>query len=171
MAEFFLGQIMPTGFGFAPKGWALCNGQLLPIQQYTALFSLLGTQYGGDGIRTFGLPNLQSRVPVGMGTAPDGTYSIGMLAGVENVTLVQQQMPSHAHLASGTTTAGTGKNPTNALYGNTGSQSIYGVPGSQVVLNSLTLGTIGSGQPHENRQPYLTINYCIALVGVFPSQS
>ncbi|GFZ88530.1 phage tail protein [Dyella caseinilytica] len=171
MAVFFIGQIMPTGFGFPPKGWALCNGQLLPIQQNAALFSLIGTQYGGDGIRTFGLPNLQSRVPIGMGTAQDGTlYPLGLIAGAETVSLQQQQMPSHTHPAVGTTATGVFKNPAGALYGNTGNEAIYGTPGTQVVLNPQTLAMAGGGAPHENMQPFLTINYCIALVGVFPSR-
>ncbi len=176
MTEVFLGQIMLAGFQFAPKGFALCNGQILPIAQNQALFSLLGTYYGGDGIRTFGLPNMQSRTPVGFGQSVDSSwqpapYQIGEVGGVENVTLQPQQLPQHVHVATGTTSSGTVRSPSNGLYG-TNSANIYGPSsGAQVVLANQTVTPAGNGQPHANLQPYDVINFCIALSGVFPSRN
>ncbi|NTJ63279.1 phage tail protein [Agrobacterium rhizogenes] len=176
MSEYFLGQIMLTGFPFAPRGFALCDGQLLNVSQNQALFSLLGTHYGGDGVTTFALPNLQSRTPVGFGSSRDPAwqptpYEIGETGGVESVTLLEQQLPQHIHLATGTTSNGTVRNPGNALYG-TNSAAIYGASsGGQVVLANQTVTPAGNGQPHDNMQPYDVISYCIALSGVFPSSS
>ncbi|MFJ6328436.1 MULTISPECIES: phage tail protein [unclassified Rhizobium] len=176
MSEVFLGQIMLAGFQFAPRGFALCNGQLLAINQNQALFSLLGTYYGGDGIRTFGLPNMQGRTPVGFGSSVDGSwqpspYNIGDPGGVENVTLLPQQLPQHSHLATGTTNSGTARNPANALYG-TNTTNIYGASaGAQVVMSSDTVSPAGGNQPHANVQPYDVINFCIALQGAFPSRN
>lgn len=174
MSEFFLGQIMLTGFPFAPRGFALCDGQFLDVAQNQNLFKLLGTIYGGDGKTTFALPNLQSCTPVGFGSSYDSTwqptpYAIGATGGVESVTLLEQQLPQHIHLATGTTSSGTVRNPSNALYG-TNSANIYGASsGDQVTLSSQTVTAAGNGQPHENMQPYDVINYCIALSGVVPS--
>lgn len=176
MSNVFLGQIMLTGFPFAPRGFALCNGQLLPIAQNQALFSLLATYYGGDGIRTFGLPNMQSRSPVGFGPSTDSSwqpspYEIGEIGGTENVTVLPQQLPQHIHVANGTTSNGTVRSPSNALYG-TNTANIYGPSnGAQVVLASQTVTPAGNNQPHDNMQPYDTISFCIALQGVFPSRS
>lgn len=176
MSEFFLGQIMLAGFTFAPRGFALCNGQVVTINQNQALFTLLGTHYGGDGQTTFALPNLQGRTPVGFGSSNDPTwqptpYQIGEAGGVESVTLLEQQLPQHSHLATGTTSSGTVRSPSNALYG-TNSADIYGASGgTQVVLSSQTVTPAGGGQPHDNMQPYDVISYCIALSGVFPSSS
>ena len=176
MSEYFLGQIMLTGFPFTPRGFALCDGQFLSVGQNQALFSLLGTHYGGDGVTTFALPNLQSRTPVGSGPSYDSAwqptpYAIGETGGVESVTLLEQQLPQHIHLAAGTTGNGTVRNPSNALYG-TNSANIYGgSSGTQVTLSSQTVTPAGNGQPHDNMQPYDVINYCIALSGVFPSSS
>ena len=176
MTQVFLGQIMLAGFQFAPKGFALCNGQLLAISQNQALFSLVGVTYGGDGVRTFGLPNMQSRTPVGFGPSVDSAwqpapYTIGETAGVENVTLLQQQLPQHIHIATGTTSSGTLRNPTNALYG-TNTANIYGASGgAQVVLANQTVTPAGNTQPHDNMQPYDVINFCIALSGVYPSRN
>ncbi|NTI26449.1 phage tail protein [Rhizobium rhizogenes] len=175
MSEVFLGQIMLAGFSFAPKGFAQCNGQILPISQNQALFSLLGTIYGGNGQTTFALPNMQSRTPVGFGASADSAwqptpYLMGETGGVETVTLLQQQLPQHTHLATGTTSSGTVRNPGNALYG-TNSANIYGASGGpQVVLSSQTVTPAGNGQPHDNMQPYDVINYCIALSGIYPSR-
>ncbi|WP_245294391.1 MULTISPECIES: phage tail protein [Rhizobium] len=176
MSEFFLGQIMLTGFPFAPRGFALCDGQFLSVNQNQALFSLLGTHYGGDGQTTFALPNMQSRTPVGFGSSYDPTwqpspYGIGATGGVESVTLLQQQLPQHIHLATGTTSSGTVRNPSDALYG-TNSAEIYGASGGdQVTLSSQTVIPAGNGQPHENRQPCDVISFCIALSGIFPSSN
>ncbi|QND50994.1 phage tail protein [Phyllobacterium sp. 628] len=176
MSEVFLGQIMLAGFQFAPKGFALSNGQIMGISQNQALFSLLGTFYGGNGTTNFALPNMQSRTAVGFGPSVDSSwqpspYPIGETGGVENVTLLPQQLPQHIHAATGTTSGGTLRNPSNALYG-TNSANIYGPSsGAQVVLSSQTVTPAGSSQPHANIQPYDTINYCIALSGIYPSRN
>lgn len=171
MSDFFLGQIMLTGFGFAPRGFAQCNGQLLPINQNTALFSLLGTYYGGNGTTTFGLPDLRGRTPVGFGTAPGGSsYTIGQPDGTETVTLDQTQMPAHTHVLGATTQNGTVRSPTGALYGGAASEALYGPSGNAVALASGQVQTIGGSQPHSNMQPYGTINFNIALTGVYPSR-
>lgn len=174
MTEVFLGQIMLTGFQFAPKGFALCNGQLLPIAQNQALFSLLGTTYGGNGTTTFQLPNMQSRTPVGFGNSVDGgwnpsPYQLGETGGVENVTLLQTQMPGHNHLVNGTSATGAIRNPTNGLYG-TNSASIFG-PSNGALVPLQGMGMAGGTQPHANIQPYTVINFVIALVGIYPSRN
>ncbi|WP_368518657.1 phage tail protein [Rhizobium sp.] len=176
MSDVFLGQIMLAGFQFAPKGFAQCNGQLMAINQNQALFALLGTYYGGDGVRTFALPNMQGRTPVGFGPSADpawqpAAYEIGEIGGSENVTLLSSQLPEHVHVATGTTSSGTLRNPNNALYG-TNTANIYAPSsGAQVTLSSQTVASAGNGQPHDNRQPYDVINFCIALTGVFPSRN
>jgi len=177
MAQVYLGQIMLAGFGLVPRGFAACNGQLLPISQNQALFSLLGTQYGGDGRTTFALPNLQGRTPVGAGSSVDPTwqptpYVQGELGGVETVTLLSQNLPPHTHTALGSTNAGAIKNPTNALYAGSGSESIYAPSsGPQVPLNGQTIGLTGGNTPHANMQPYCVLNFNIALNGIFPSRN
>jgi len=177
MAECYVGQIMLSGFGFAPRGFALCNGQLLPINQNQALFSLLGTMYGGDGRVNFALPNLQGSTPIHTGPSVDpswqpSTYTQGQPLGQESVTLLQTQLPSHTHVPNGTTTAGAVKNPTNTLYGGSGTEAIYAqTNGTQAVLAPQTLAATGGSGPHENMQPFRVLNFSIALSGVFPSRS
>jgi microcystin-dependent protein len=176
----FIGQILMVGFNFAPIGWALCNGQLLSIAQNTALFSLLGTTYGGDGVSTFALPNLQSRVPVhqgqGSGLSP---YVIGSAGGTENVTLLATQMPSHNHLINVNNTPGTLPDPTRNIQ----AEAATGDPRNPTLISQFTaaaptgtmapttVSMVGGGQPHANIQPYLTINFIIALQGIFPSRN
>lgn len=167
MTEVFLGQVMPTGFAFAPRGFALCNGQVLSIAQNTALFSLLGTTYGGNGQTTFNLPDLRGRTPIGMGPS----NPIGQFGGTETVTLTTNQMPAHAHGFNGTTANGTSRNPTNGLLGTTAVNLYAHNDVGQVPLAAQTVAAAGGGQPHENMQPYLAINYCIALAGIFPSRN
>lgn len=169
MSEPFLGQIMLASFGYAPKNWAQCNGATLPINQNQALFSLLGTTYGGNGSTTFMLPDLRGRTPCGMG----GSYPLGQAAGMESVTLQTSQIPPHLHTAGYSTQAGTGRNPSNALYGDSSASTpIYaGAGGPQVPLNPATLGAAGQAQPHTNLQPYSVLNFCIALNGIFPSRN
>ncbi|WP_316160206.1 phage tail protein [Bradyrhizobium sp. SZCCHNRI20481] len=173
-----LGQIMPFAGTTVPRGWALCNGALLAIQTNQALFSLLGTYYGGDGVRTFGLPDLRGRAILGS-TGGSGTFPAGMTSGTVSVTLNAQQLPSHNHivLASTAQGAGRGASATNNLFGtNTippaGPKSIFVTAGSGEV--PLAPGTNvlneGGNQAHNNMQPYLVINYMIALNGVFPSR-
>lgn len=173
MTQVFLGQIMLTGFAFAPKGFALCNGQLLPIAQNQPLFSLLGITYGGDGRTTFALPNLQSCTPVGAGSSADGSwdpapYDQGEVGGVENVTLLTTQIPAHRPVVNGTTTAGTARNPAGSLYGTSGS-AIFG-PANGTLVPLQGVGAGGGNQPHPNLQPYTVVNFVIALSGIYPSR-
>jgi microcystin-dependent protein len=175
MSEVFLGQIMMAGFSFAPRGFALADGGTVPIRQNSALFSLFGTAYGGDGINTFGLPNLLGRTPVGFGASVDPSwnpspYELGAFGGSESVTLSLDQLPTHAHQGNGTSATGTGRNPTDDLFG-TNSADIYGpVTGPQVTLSADTVAATGGGQPHENMQPYSVISFCIAMSGIYPSR-
>lgn len=181
MTTQYLGQIEAFAFGFAPKGWAFCAGQLLSIQQNTALFALLGTQFGGDGIRTFGLPDLRGRVAISQGTAPSGSsYVIGEQLGSENVTVLSNSMPTHNHtmnIVNNGTTGGA------ALPGSTvqlasgfdthpapgAATPLYGASSGQQV-SMQNLGPAGGSQPHGNMMPYMTVNYCISLIGIFPSR-
>jgi len=165
MVTAYLGQVKTFGFNFAPKGWALCNGQTLPIAQNTALFSILGTTYGGNGTTTFQLPNLQSRVPVHVGSE----YTLGAQDGVENVTLNANQMPAHAHSLNGANTGGDlGKAIGHALANVTNAYNHYGPAnsGSLVALRTNSVSTVGG--PHANVQPYLALNFSICLSGLFP---
>jgi microcystin-dependent protein len=179
MSEFFIGQIMMTGFNFAPKFWALANGQLLPINQNQALFSLLGTQYGGNGTTNFALPDLRSRTPIGYASSVDPGWQppavqIGQAAGVENVTLLSTNLPAHTHAMNASTTAGDNRIPSNRVYAtNTAAtQSLYApATGPVVPMNPATLAPVGGNQPHPNLQPYSAINFCVALAGIFPSRN
>ena len=167
MSQPFLGQVMPVAFNFAPKGFAFCNGQTLPIAQNQALFSLLGTNYGGNGTTIFLLPDLRSRTPLGSTNGQD----VGQTGGVENVTLQTTQIPGHNHLFNATTAAGTTRIPAgNVLLGTAGTQKVYGSSGGvQIPLN--VLDNAGQNLPHSNLQPYTVLNFCIALSGVYPSHS
>lgn len=167
MSEPFVGQIMPAAFGFTPKNFASCNGQLLPIAQNQVMFSLLGTFYGGNGTTNFQLPDLRSRTPIGIANAS----AIGQIGGAENVTLQSSQIPPHIHTFNGTTTAASTRIPAgNVLLGSTGTQNVYAAAsGAQVPLNALD--NAGQTQPHANIQPYLALNFCIALSGIYPSRS
>ena len=167
--EPFLGQIQAFGFNFAPRGWAHCNGQLLPISQNEALFSLLGTTYGGDGRTTFGLPDLRSRVPVhqGQGTGLSNR-PMGQRSGVEAVTLSAAEMPSHNHSLHGIKKAGQSAGPEYGVVRDDYAPS-SGTP--NVSLGTNTVMPTGGNQAHYNMQPYLVINYCIALEGLYPSRS
>lgn len=173
MTEVFLGQIMLTAFPFAPRGFALCNGQLMSIAQNQALFSLLGTQYGGNGTTTFALPDLRSRTPVGAGPSRDAgwspsPYGVGEIGGVENVTLQGPQAPVHSPVVNGTTAAGAIRNPAGGLYGSS-SKAIFGPAGGNLVPLQ-GVGPAGGNQPHPNVQPYAVINFVIALNGTFPTR-
>lgn len=173
MAEPFLGEIRTFGFNFPPIGWALCNGQLMSISQNTALFSLLGTFYGGDGIRTFALPDLQGRVGIHMGTGPGlSTYVIGEQGGTENVTLLENEMPAHNHVVAANSGGGNSLVPTSCVWSAdaSGGSAPYSsnTPNTSMVANAI--GTAGGNQPHSNLQPFLALNYCIALAGIFPSR-
>jgi microcystin-dependent protein len=192
MANPFLSQILIWPPNFAPRGWAFCAGQILPISQNAALFSLIGTIYGGDGRTTFALPNLQGRMPIGAGQGSGlSFYDLGTVGGFESVQLNANTLPSHTHSASpnltvqvpavagnGTTNAPSpsvfpaaptdaARNPVN-IYSNQATTTTLGSP---TVSGSVTIGATGSGQPHENRQPFLAVNFIIALQGIFPSRN
>jgi microcystin-dependent protein len=172
VAQPYVGEIRLIGFNFAPVGWMLCQGQTLPISENEVLFQLIGTTYGGDGEATFQLPNLQSRVPIHMGTAPSGTtYQIGEMAGVENVTLSVQQIPAHPHLMTGSTDIANSPNPGNSILARSPQTNAFinADPGPQ--MSNQFLSPAGGSQPHENLQPFLCINFIISLFGIFPSQT
>ncbi len=157
-------------FNFAPKGWSVCAGQLLPINQNQALFSLLGTTYGGDGRVNFALPDLRGRAPMHMGSG----HTLGERGGEENHTLTQGEMPAHIHPATADATAGDANafNPTNNYIANTAPIQMYSSGSSNMVpMYPQMVSTVGGSQPHTNQQPYLALNYCIALQGIFPSQN
>ena len=177
MSQQFLGEIRLFPYTFAPKTWAYCQGQLLPINQNAALFSLLGTQYGGNGSTTFALPDLRGRAVNSPGQFGGSNYVQGQIAGTESVTLVLAQLPMHTHTWSATSDAADKATP----LGNTlGGGRAAGAPaplyapagtGTQVVLAPTTLGVTGGSQPHNNMQPFLVLGYCIALQGIFPSRN
>jgi len=178
MAEPFIGQIIMFGGNFAIRGWALCDGQLLPISQYTALFSLLGTTFGGDGRATFALPDLRGRVPLHFGQGPGlSQYQLGQTGGAEQVTLNAAQIPAHNHPATANALNGPGNS--NVAAGNVwakdlGTQSATysnAAPNAAMSPNALTVGNAGGSQPHTNVQPYLCINFLIALEGIYPSRN
>jgi microcystin-dependent protein len=183
MTDFFLGEIEMFGFAFAPKGWALCNGQIMSIQQNTALFAVIGTTYGGNGTTTFGLPDLRGRVAMGQGQGPGlSSRTVGETFGEENHTLLINETPTHNHLLNvlsnpnlanntdtpapnmvlaQTTSAGVSQTPTNVYVQDGGPTNS---------MNPATVGTVG-GQPHTNMMPTLVVNYCICLNGIFPSRN
>jgi microcystin-dependent protein len=167
--EPFLGQLMLVPYNFAPQGWAFCNGQIMSIAQNSALFSLLGTTYGGNGQTTFALPDLRGRVAISSGQGPGlQNYSLGEVAGSESVTLLSTQMPAHTHLV-GASTGSAQATPDNAFPGSDTSTQIYDLAAS-TTMNPQMIQPAGGSQPHENRQPYLVLNYIIALQGVYPSR-
>jgi microcystin-dependent protein len=172
MAEPFVGQILTAAFNFAPKGFALCAGSLLSIAQNQALFSLLGTTYGGDGITTFKLPDLRGRVTNHMGQGPGlSNYVEGESAGTENVTLYPSNLPQHNHLVNAST-AGGATTPIGSFPGvDGGEKALVYAPGANGVMNATMVGLAGGNQPHNNMQPYLVINFCIALYGIYPSRN
>lgn len=162
-----------VGFNFPPQGWALCNGQILSIAQNTALFSLLGTTYGGNGQTTFALPDLRSRVPIHPGQGAGlSSYTIGQLGGVESVTLLATQIPSHNHGVNCNTGGGTQASPASAYPAveSTGTSLDYAAA-SNGAMNPAMIGNTGGSQPHTNIQPYLCVNFIIALQGIFPSRN
>lgn len=169
MAEPYIGQILMVGFDFAPQGWALCNGQLLPIAQNTALFSLLGTTYGGNGQTTFALPDLRGRVPIHQGQGPGlSPRLIGEVAGTETVTLTTGQIPAHQHSLTGSSE----RQDTNQAVGATLAKGgIYTTQTPAVAMHPEAIAAAGGGQAHPNLQPFLCVNFVIAVEGIFPSRS
>ena len=174
MADPFVAEIRIFPFNFAPKGWAFCDGQLLPISQNTALFSLLGTTYGGDGKSTFALPNLQGNAPMHPGQGPGlSLLDLGETGGSETVTLLTSEMPAHAHNVGRATDAqGDSITPVNSVWAQSaagrGSAALYHESPATTKVNLNSLQPTGGNLPHNNMQPYLTLNFCIALQGVFP---
>jgi microcystin-dependent protein len=164
MSSPYLAEIRIFSFNFAPKGWAMCNGQLLPINQNQALFSLLGTTYGGDGRVNFALPNLQGRMPVDAGNG----LTLGQAAGESAHTLIAQEMPLHTHVPVGSSTPANLGDPTGNLWA-AGNSAYSPTPNS--TMNPASIQSVGGGQPHNNLSPYLTLTFCIALQGIFPSRS
>jgi microcystin-dependent protein len=170
----FLGEIKMLPWNWAPKGWAVCNGAVLPIQQNTALFSLIGTTYGGNGVSTFGLPDLQGRVPMHRSiNGQFGPEPIGAIAGSEQITITQSTLPLHNHPLLGTANAGDKKPPENyALATNTAnSNTYYGSDSSVIALNPTSISMVGGGLPHNNMQHYQVVGFCIATVGYFPTRN
>jgi microcystin-dependent protein len=171
MAEPFLSEIRIMSFGFPPKGWALCDGQLLPINQNQALFSLLGTTYGGDGRVNFGLPNLQGRTPIHMGSG----HTLGERAGEQGHTLSISEIPTHVHstkVSSSQAPAGAGSTPANTkLLSQARGSFLYSGPQALGALAANSIANVGGSQAHLNMQPFLVLNFSIALQGIFPSQT
>jgi microcystin-dependent protein len=165
MAEPFLSEIRMMSFGFPPKGWALCDGQLLPINQNQALFSLLGTTYGGDGRVNFGLPNLQGRVPIHTGNS----HTLGERAGEQAHTLSISEIPTHTHVMQASPTDGDQIIAANNYLAPV--NQLYGAPANLTAMVPGSIGNVGGSQAHLNMQPFLTISFCIALQGIFPSQT
>jgi microcystin-dependent protein len=165
MSEPFLSELRIISFNFAPKGWALCNGQLLPINQNQALFSLLGTTYGGDGQVSFALPDLRGRVPIHF----DNFHNLGQRAGEENHTLSVSELPSHVHAVSARDADPNQGLPTGNMW--TNGSGAYSGAAADSSMNPASIGNTGGSQPHSNTQPYLVLNFVIALQGIFPSRS
>lgn len=172
MSEPFVAEIRIFAGNFAPRGWAFCNGQLLPVSQNTALFSLIGTTYGGDGRSTTALPNLEGRAPMHPGRGPGLTAKrLGQRGGVETVTLSEAQMPSHEHTVQGSGRPAIQDDPADRYPAATSGSTPYHAPESLVNMAPQALTDTGGSQPHNNMQPYLTMNFIIALVGLYPSRS
>jgi microcystin-dependent protein len=165
MAEPFLSEIRIMSFVFAPKGWALCNGQLMPINQNQALFSLLGTTFGGDGRVNFALPDLRGRTPIHVGSG----HTVGERGGEQAHTLSIAELPTHAHVANATSAAATASIPSNTLLVGQPPFEIYRAPSSLGAMKLGTIANVGGSQAHLNMQPFLTLSFCIALQGIFPS--
>jgi microcystin-dependent protein len=174
MSQPFVGQVIPVGFNFAPQGWHLCDGSLLSISEFSTLFNLIGTTFGGNGTTTFALPDLRGRAVVddgqGSGLQP---YIMGEQGGAETTTITSSQIPSHTHALSGAASVSVPTPGPTVTFGTTETtQPIYATAGASVTLLPQTVApSTGSGQPHENRQPLTTVNYIIALFGIYPSQN
>jgi microcystin-dependent protein len=176
MSTPYLGEIRMFGFGRTPTGWQACDGSLLPISQYDALFALIGTTYGGDGQNTFAVPDLRGRLPVHQGQGPGlSTYVIGQMAGTESVTVLTTQMPAHTHVMVATTGASTAITPGPALLPGTVSGDTFYVNtitgNNAAAMSDQMLTVSGGSQPHENCMPTLTVQYCMATEGIFPQQA
>jgi microcystin-dependent protein len=171
MGQPYIGECRIVGFTFAPNGWAMCQGQLMAISENDTLFNLIGTTYGGDGQSTFGVPDLQGRTPIHQGTSQGVTFTLGEKAGVESVTVSTQQMPIHNHALLATSVNGNSNFPqNNVLAANPTFIYVTSGPNANKAMNNAAITTAGGSQPHDNRQPYLTMSWVISLFGIFPSQ-
>lgn len=171
MAEPFLAEIRVFGFNFAPRGWAFCNGQILPIAQNTALFSLLGVTYGGNGTSTFALPNLQGNAPMHAGQGPGlSDYVLGETGGSAQVTVLTSEMPAHTHTLNMSSQEGTENSPKDLYAAGYPSVGLYAPAPPNTAMDPRMLAVAGGSQPHENMMPSLALNFCIALEGVFPAR-
>ena len=168
MSDPYIGEIKVIAFNYPPRGWAFCNGQLLPINQNQALFSILGTMYGGNGQTNFALPNLRGRIPIHMGGSPSA-HNLGEAAGSTAVTVNIQQLPTHMHALMVSKSNGTLNNPTGNFLA--GVNNGYHSPTNLVTMNSGSVTSVGGSQPHNNMMPYLVLNFIIALQGIFPSRN
>ncbi len=168
----FVAEIRIFPFNFAPKGWAFCMGQLLPLSQNTALFSLLGTTYGGNGTSTFALPDMQGNVPMHPGQGPGlSQHNLGEMSGSESVTLLESEIPAHTHALMALGAPGNRTSPVGNTFTRPSAGSAYAASGALVAMSFQALSPAGGNLPHNNMQPYLTLNFCIALQGVFPPRS
>ena len=166
MSEPFLAEVRIVGFNFAPRGWAFCDGQILPINQNQSLYSLLGTTYGGDGRTSFALPDMRGRVPIHVGEG----HREGQKSGEETHTLTAAEVPNHDHVLRATDDNATSNTPAGNVFGRS-TFSVYIDPSNLVGMNSAAVANVGGGQAHENMMPYLALNFCIALQGLFPSRN
>ncbi len=166
MSTPYIGQLLLAAFNYAPKGYALCNGNTLAINSNTALFALLGTTFGGNGVLTFALPNLQGRTPVGVGSS----IVWGQIAGEDSHTLISSEVPTHTHQLQANITGASSAKPEGGILAG-GGASFYTGAANLVAMNTATLPSMGGSQSHENRQPFLVMTWCIALTGIFPSRS
>jgi microcystin-dependent protein len=168
----FVAEIRIFPFNFAPKGWAFCDGQILPLSQNTALFSLLGTTYGGDGKSNFALPNMQGNVPMHPGQGPGlSLHDLGETGGSDTVSLLESEMPSHSHGLTASQSDGTDNKPAQENFAAGVGIGMYAAPGALINLSDNAIAPAGGDQPHNNLQPYLTLNFCIALQGVYPPRT
>jgi microcystin-dependent protein len=172
MAQPYVGEIRMFAGNFPPNGWMFCEGQPLPISENEVLFQLIGTTYGGDGEQTFNLPNLASRIPIHMGTGPDGTtYQIGEMAGTEQVTLSTAQIPHHSHPLVASQAQAADQVPAGAVVAQSTVADMFIADSPDATLAANTVQPAGGSQPHENCQPFLCVNFIISLFGIFPSQT
>lgn len=174
MSEPFLAEIRIVGFNFAPRGWAFCDGQILPINQNQSLYSLLGTTYGGDGRTTFGLPDMRGRIPIHQGWGPGlSNRPLGSKSGQEGEILSASQIGSHTHTSRGTTGTGTANSPDGAIFANPGGTILTYKAGAtqRAAMNADAIGHTGGSQAHDNVQPFVCVNFIVALFGIYPSRS
>lgn len=170
MSTPYLGEIRVVGFNFAPVGWALCNGQTLPISQNDALFSLIGTTYGGDGQTTFNLPDLQCRIPFHAGTKAGNVMVLGQISGTETVTLTTSQLPMHTHALGASSAAGGQSSPAKGVWAQSTLEE-YSTEANAHTMDPSTIIATGGSQPHDNMSPFLVVNFIIALAGIYPTQN